>query len=1228
MDLFTDDPEAYLAADRRFAIAEGRTLPDRVHGAGLFADISGFTPLTEALAKELGPQRGSEELSRNLNRVLHAVIEQVDLQGGDVIYFAGDAITAWFDGDDGSRGAAAGLAIQHTMGEVGHVVTPGGTEVTLAIKVAIAVGDARRFVVGDPSVQLLDVLAGRIVDELADAEHLAEKGDVVLARSAIASLDGRFVARERRTDHESGSVVDVLDHLAEVPPTTTSISLHRGLGEELVRPWLLPVVYQRLTTGRGEFFSEMRSAYPVFLRFGGIDFDDDPEADSKLDRFVRVVQTTLSSYGGNLLQLNLGDKGAYLYGVFGSPHAHEDDAARACAAALDLLALDDDLAVADLQIGITHGRLFSGTSGHALRRTFTCLGDSVNLAARLMSKAPAGQAYVSEEVRDAVGDSLVTEFVADMVVKGKTEGVRVHSLVGTRRGPVKRGVRYPLPMVGRDNEMAVLLAARDTAAGGVGQVVGVAAEAGRGKSRLISELVRGLPSAGFAVAWGEAQSFGRTSSYLVWQEVWRTIFGLDDEASDAQQRRVIERRLETVQRGHSRRAPLLSGLLGVDIDDNDLTITFDAKLRKTSLESLLVDVLRARTSEGPLAIVLEDCHLIDPLSRDLLEVLVRSAATLSVVFYVAYRPVDGPGGGLGLSELPYFGEIVLGELASDDAKKVIVAKTRQLFGDDAVLAKVLVDLVVERAQGNPFYVEELVSYLHGVGIDPADPDAVMHLSVPVSLQRLVLSRIDMLDEAPRSTLKVASVVGRSFDTPSVHGVYPELGTVDDVDGRLDEACRAELLSVDRVEDRSWLFRHIVTRDVAYESLPFGTRTMLHQRAGAHIEALGADAVEQSLDLLAYHYLRSDIDDKKRDYVLRAGIAAQARYANDAAAEYFRTALPLVDDVERVPLLRRLGKVLELRGGWADAEATFAESAELAAALGLDAERARSLSGLAECLRKQGRFDEARAQLTIADETFTALGDDAGLGVVFHLRGTLSSQQGRYEEARAAYESSLAIRERLDDRAAVGALLSNLAVVAESEGDLETARAMNERALAVREQVGDRWAISVSLNNLGMVAHLQNDFAAAERRFEASMQLAAEVGDRWIVAVGHHNLGNARLGLGHLVEAGAEFLEALEAYEDFGDRWSLALLIEDVVPLAIALDKPSEALQLVGAADAMRRDLDAPRPPATVTLLESTIAGAQPSIDVTEGDARLLGEQLTGVELSELLRGLSTPIIQE
>src|SRR4051794_3741110 len=146
-------------------------MADRVHGSGLFADISGFTPLTEALANELGSERGSEELTANLDRVFHAVIGEVDAYGGDVIYFSGDAITCWLDGDDGSRATAAALAIQEAMDRVGTITTPNGTTVRLAVKVAVAVGDARRFVVGDPTIQLIDVLAGRLVDDLADAEH-------------------------------------------------------------------------------------------------------------------------------------------------------------------------------------------------------------------------------------------------------------------------------------------------------------------------------------------------------------------------------------------------------------------------------------------------------------------------------------------------------------------------------------------------------------------------------------------------------------------------------------------------------------------------------------------------------------------------------------------------------------------------------------------------------------------------------------------------------------------------------------------------------------------------------------------------------------------------------------------------------------------------------------------------------------------------------------------------
>jgi class 3 adenylate cyclase len=331
-----DRPEAYIPGDRRRALARGESLPDRVRGAALFADISGFTPLTEALAAELGSQRASEVLTGHLNRVFHAVISELDRYGGDVIYFSGDAITCWLDGDDGSRATACAMAMQAAMGREREITTPTGVSLELALKVAVAVGAARRFVVGDPEIQLMDVLAGGLIDRLADAEHLAEKGEVVVDRSAVESLREIVRFGESRSDPEGGGSVSVVEGLLTEVPRIPHPTHMEALADELARPWLLQAVYERLSTGRGEFLAELRPAYPVFVNFGGIDYDADESASEQLDEFVRAAQRSFSGYGGSVLQLTLGDKGAYLYGAFGTPLAHEDDAARACAAALEL----------------------------------------------------------------------------------------------------------------------------------------------------------------------------------------------------------------------------------------------------------------------------------------------------------------------------------------------------------------------------------------------------------------------------------------------------------------------------------------------------------------------------------------------------------------------------------------------------------------------------------------------------------------------------------------------------------------------------------------------------------------------------------------------------------------------------------------------------------------------------------------------------------------------------
>ena len=673
-----DNPEAYISRDRRRALAEGRELPDRVQGAALFADISGYTPVTEALAEELGSQRGSEELTANLNRVFHAVIEELDRVDGDVIYFSGDAITCWIDGDDGVRATACAFAMQEALARVGEVRTPGGQTFQLALKVAIAVGPARRFVVGDPEIQLIEVLAGQLIDALAAAEHLANEGEVVLEQSAFEALEGRVEVVEHRVDEESGRTAAVVRELTVPVPETPDVEAHHALPVELVRPWLLPAVYERLRTGRGEFLAELRPAIPVFVRFTGIDYDSDDDAIEKLDEFIRRSQSVFEEHGGHLLQLTLGDKGAYLYGVFGSPQAHEDDAARAAAAALGLLELDGATAAREIQVGIAKGRLRSGTYGHALRRTFVCLGDAVNLAARLMSHAWPGQVLTTEDIRNEAGEAFTWEQLDDLTVKGKEEPVASFALTGVSEKTSARHVRYELPMVGRREELAALEAALAQAEEAQGSVVGIVADAGVGKSRLVAEFVRGARERGEVVAFGETEAFGGRASYGIWREIWQSLFRIAEGRPEEEQRATLERELAAVDPGLVPRAPLLEPVLGLSIPENDLTSSLDAEVRKSSLEALLADCLRARAVEEPLVLVLEDCHWMDPLSRDLLRVLARTAAELRVLIVVAYRPDDsGPGGGLGLEELGHFSELPLAPLGPEEAEELIRAKLTQ-----------------------------------------------------------------------------------------------------------------------------------------------------------------------------------------------------------------------------------------------------------------------------------------------------------------------------------------------------------------------------------------------------------------------------------------------------------------------------------------------------------------------------------------------------------------------
>ncbi len=199
-----NESASYIPVDRRLAMVQGKKLPDRTQGAALFADISGFTRLTEALSNELGAQRGAEELSKHLNLIYGELIEGVDSYSGSVISFSGDAITCWFDQDRGQRATACALAMQEAMRRFATISTPSGEVYPIAIKVAVAAGPARRFLVGEPTIQYLDVLAGGTLDRLASAEHQAERGEVVVCDEVLDEFGGSLEIKEWRVDEQGG----------------------------------------------------------------------------------------------------------------------------------------------------------------------------------------------------------------------------------------------------------------------------------------------------------------------------------------------------------------------------------------------------------------------------------------------------------------------------------------------------------------------------------------------------------------------------------------------------------------------------------------------------------------------------------------------------------------------------------------------------------------------------------------------------------------------------------------------------------------------------------------------------------------------------------------------------------------------------------------------------------------------------------------------------------------
>lgn len=979
------------------------------------------------------------------------------------------------------------------------------------------------------------------------------------------------------------------------------------VSDDQLRLWILPAIWAREQTSPDTFLTELRPAVALFLQFTGLDYDNDPQAGGQLSLFIGQAQARLARYEGALLQLNIGDKGSYIYAAFGAPVAHEDDARRALNAALDLRALAADMAfIAEVRIGISRGTMRAGAYGAVTRRTYGVLGDEVNLAARLMQAAAAGEILVAGPVQAAAVHEFAWGPGVSLHVKGRDGPIRAFVLRGKeqRRAMRLQEPAYALPMVGRQAELQAIGAKLDLAAQGQGQVIGIEAEAGLGKSRLVAEVVPLAQARGFTGYGGACQSDGVNTPYLAWKPVWSAFFDVDPDAPLPEQTAALEAELARLAPERLPALPLLGILLNLAIPDNSFTRTLEPRYRQSTLHALLEDCLRAAARAAPLLIVIEAMHWIDALSRTLLEALARALSGSRVCFVLAYRPPElTHGQPHGVMRLPHATPIRLHELPPPEAERLIALKLEQtgLQGDAATLHAIR-RKVLERGQGNPFFIEEILNYLRDRAKEWCDPQTVEELDWPDSLHTLILGRIDQLAEREKTTLKVASVIGRVFPVDWLHGYYPALGDRDGIKTHLEKLHRLDITSLEAPEPRlAYLFKHIVTQEVTYASLAYATRAQLHEQLAHWLES--EQPAAPPLDLLAFHYSRSENRAKQREYLHKAGQAAQASFANETARDYFTRLLPLLDDpAEQMELYLERGAVLGRTGRWAESERDDRAALAIAGRIGATTARAHCQRVLGRLCGMRGDNAAALEWLEQARNTYQELDDSIGLAATQIETGRVYLQKGDLASARQELESGLALARSAGHKPGMAMALNYLGIMSRRRGENARAHTLAEESLALYEALGDREGVAHVLNNLGLVAQQQGDYPAARDWFQKVTELQHSMGNQRGIIVSLVNRGNLAIEGGEAATAQRLFAQSLALSNEIGPRISLVFSLSGLGAATAQLGDLPRAARLLAAAERQRAADNLAWEPIEERIYTRALAAVRAGLSEAEFDA--------------------------
>jgi class 3 adenylate cyclase/tetratricopeptide (TPR) repeat protein len=619
----------------------------------------------------------------------------------------------------------------------------------------------------------------------------------------------------------------------------------------------------------------------------------DPEVvHDMINRCFEGITAEVHRFEGTINQYT----GDGVMALFGAPLAHEDSPRRAVHAALGIQRALRDVAQGlqaerglslQMRIGINTGLVVVGKIGDDLRMDYTAVGDTTNLAARLQQMAQPGSVVISAATQQHVAGFFETRELGELLVKGRAP---VHAFEVLR--PRGRRTRFDVavehgltPLVGRERELATLRERFSEVKAGRGQVVGIAGEAGMGKSRLVLEFQRALAQAGEAVTWleGHCISFGQTSPFLPLIELLRENFQIDEVDGEPD---IIAKVEQGMRRMGELEAsiPAIRSLLSVDPGDAALT-AMDGPARRRQLFAAVRALSLRGAQLRPLVLVVEDLHWIDTSSEEVLTFLLDAVAGVPLLLLVTYR----------IGYTPPFGSRSFSTTLTlhSFSEAETLAMASQVLGTAQFPAELQAALMA-KAEGVPLFIEEVTKTLLDLGVLQREDGTyrlVKQLSevrVPDTIQGIIMARLDRLGDEGKRTVQLASVIGRQF---LVRLLARVAGLSERLDGLLRELQALEIIYEQGLfPEPAYIFKHAVIQDVAYNSLLLQRRKALHRAVGEAIEALYQDRLEEHDAELAHHFSQAEVWEKALTYCRQAGEKAMEQSAYHEAVTSFEQAL--------------------------------------------------------------------------------------------------------------------------------------------------------------------------------------------------------------------------------------------------------------------------------------------------------------------------------------------------